>query len=459
LNEGTLMARAEAEQFEKVLNARQVVALAFGAMVGWSWVLVAGSWVSTAGSLGTLIAFVIGGVAISLVGLTYSELASAMPKAGGEHVYTHRALGPSWSFACTWTLLFAYLNVCLFESVALPTAIEYLEPGIRLGNLWHVLGADVDLGFVLIGSGGALLITLINMLGIRFAATAQVIVTVIIIVSGVGLMLGTAVNGDWQNAQPLIAEPVSGILVVLIMVPAMLVGFDVIPQSAEEINLPPAQIGSLLVFSVFCAVLWYVLISFAVAFAMGPADLQSSSMPTADAASKMWNHPLAGKILVIGGIGGILTSWNAFIIGASRVMYALAKSGDIPAVFGKLHGRYNTPYVAILTIGALSMISPLFGRTILEWLINTGSFSALVAFLFVAVSFLVLHKNEPDMPRPFRVIYPRLVGSSAVILVVGLLAAFFPPSSSALIWPQEWATLLGWLALGAVLFFFHKARH
>ena len=131
------MTQETTEEFSKVLNSRQVVALAFGAMVGWSWVLVAGTWVSTAGSLGTLIAFIIGGVAISLVGLIYSELASAMPKAGGEHVYTRRALGPSWSFACTWTLLFAYLNVCLFESVALPTAIEYLEPGPNAAN-WPI---------------------------------------------------------------------------------------------------------------------------------------------------------------------------------------------------------------------------------------------------------------------------------------------------------------------------------
>jgi APA family basic amino acid/polyamine antiporter len=441
------------EEFKKVLNSRHVLALAFGAMVGWSWVLVAGTWVATAGSLGTLIAFIIGGIAISLVGLTYSELASAMPKAGGEHVYTHRALGPSWSFACTWTLLFAYLNVCLFESVALPTAIEYLQPNIRMGSLWQVLGADVDLGFVLIGSGGALVVTIINMLGVRFAAMAQVVVTAVIILSGVGLMLGAGLNGDWQNAQPLIAEPASGILVVLIMVPAMLVGFDVIPQSAEEIDLPPERIGKLLVISVLCAVLWYVLVSFAVAFAMGPADLESSSMPTADAASKMWGHPLAGQLLVIGGIGGILTSWNAFIIGASRVMYALARAGEIPALFGKLHPRYNTPYFAILTIGGLSMLSPLFGRTILEWLIKTGSFSALVAFLFVAVSFLVLHKNEPDMPRPFRAPFPRLVGGCAIVLIIGMLAAFFPPSSSALVWPEEWSTLLIWLVLGGIIYF------
>ena len=111
--------------FAKVLKSREVIALGFGAMIGWSWVLMTGVWLTNAGTLGTLIAFAVGGFAVALIGLTYSELASAMPKAGGEHVYTQRALGHRWSFACTWALLFSYVNVCLFEAVALPSAVEY----------------------------------------------------------------------------------------------------------------------------------------------------------------------------------------------------------------------------------------------------------------------------------------------------------------------------------------------
>ena len=171
-------------RFAKVLKRRDVITLSFGAMIGWSWVLMTGFWVQTAGSLGTLIAFLVGGLAIAMIGLTYSELASAMPKAGGEHVYTHRALGARWSFVCTWALLFAYLAVCLFEAVALPTAVEYLVPAIRIGTLWQVLDSDVDLGFVLIGAGGAIVITLANVRGIKSAARLQNVVTLMIFEGG-----------------------------------------------------------------------------------------------------------------------------------------------------------------------------------------------------------------------------------------------------------------------------------
>lgn len=438
-------------RFAKVLKSREVIALSFGAMIGWSWVLMTGVWLTEAGTLGTLIAFLGGGLAITLIGLTYSELAAAMPKAGGEHIYTRRALGSRWSFVCTWALLFSYLNVCLFESVALPTAVEYLLPQIRLGTLWHVLGADVDLGFVLVGALGSLLVTWSNYVGIRTAAFVQSVVTALILGSGLLLITGAGLQGSAANAEPWLMQGTSGILVVLIMVPAMLIGFDVIPQSAEEIDLPPNRIGRLLVGSVACAVLWYVGVSAAVGFAIPAAELKNSDMATADAASLLWGSSWAGAALVVGGIGGILTSWNAFIVGASRVLFALAESGHIPAAFARLHPKYKTPYIGILTIGALCIIAPLFGRTILVWLINSGSFAVTIAFLFVAISFLVLRRKEPDMPRPFKVSHPNLVGWGAIILSLGLLSAFMPWADSGLGWPHEWGTIVVWALLGVVV--------
>lgn len=455
-------ASSESPRFAKVLKSREVIALSFGAMIGWSWVLMTGVWLNDAGTLGTVIAFSVGGLAIALIGLTYSELASAMPRAGGEHIYTQRALGPTWSFVCTWALLFSYLNVSLFEAVALPTAVSYLLPEIRLGTLWNVLGSDVDIGFVLIGAGAAAAVTWVNYLGIRTAAIMQTVVTAVIICAGLLLFTGAAFNGDITNAQPWIATPVSGVLAVLIMVPAMLVGFDVIPQSAEEIDLPPNQLGKLLVISVFCAVAWYIFITVSVGLALTQQEQSDSPMATADAAASLWSHiaggTWAGTFLVLGGIGGILTSWNAFIVGASRVLFALAESGHVPAVFMRLHPKYKTPYVGIITIGVLSMFAPLFGRTILVWLINSGSFAVTVAFVLVAVSFLALRRNEPDMPRPFKVSHPNVVGYGAVLLSLALLSAFFPWSDSALSWPEEWMTIMVWTGLGAALLLRYRVK-
>jgi amino acid transporter len=316
----------------------------------------------------------------------------------------------------------------------------------------------VDLGFVLVGAGSAVVVTAVNVLGIKTAARLQALATLLIFLSGVLLLTGALSFGTLERATPWIASPATGILSVLIMVPALLVGFDVIPQSAEEIDLPPARIGTLLVISVFLAVAWYGLVSFSVALSLDGPALAQSDLATGDAAATVWGQPAAGAALVLGGVAGILTSWNAFVIGASRVLYALARTGFVPAVFARLHPRYHTPWVGVLAIGALSCLAPLFGRTVLVWMIDAGSFATMVAYLFVPIAFLALRRHEPAMPRPFRVRHPRLVGYSAVVLAVTLLTAYLPGSPSALLWPYEWVMILVWATLGVVLWLRFRLR-
>jgi amino acid transporter len=438
--------------FIRVLKRREVITLSFGAMIGWSWVLLTGEWLTTAGTLGTLLAFMIGGTAVVFIGLTYAELAAAMPEAGGEHVYTKRALGRTGSFVCTWALLMGYLTVPVFESVAVPTAAEYLFPQMKLGLLWQIGGSDVYASFVAVGMFSAALMTVINVIGVKVAAFVQIIVTTLFFVIGAFFITGAFSQGTLDNVEPLAVDGVAGMLGVLIMVPTLLVGFDVIPQSAEEIDLPFHDIGALLVISVCFAVLWYLVVSLGVAMSLPVADRASSAMATADATAAVWGGQWAGDLLVIGGIGGILTSWNAFIVGGSRVLYALAKSEMLPQFFARLHPRFHTPHWAIIFIGLLSGISPFFGRTILVWLIDAGSFAIVIAYGMVALSFLVLRAREPDMERPFRVKRGLLIGWIALILSVGLLTVYLPWSPAALVWPYEWAMVLGWTVLGVVLY-------
>jgi len=176
-----------------------------------------------------------------------------------------------------------------------------------------------------------------------------------------------------------------------------------------------------------------------------------SALPTADAASSLLDGPLAGQLLVLGGIGGILTSWNAFLIGGSRAIYALARAGQLPKGLSKLHPRFNTPYRALLLIGALSVVAPLFGRPALVWLVDAGGLGIVVAYAFVAWSFLVLRRKEPDMQRPYVVRNGILVGRIALVLSIGISILYLPGSPAALVWPYEWLIVLGWALLGAVL--------
>ena len=78
-------------KFDKVMGAWDILVIAFGAMIGWGWVINSGDWITTAGFAGSMIAMLIGGLMVFFVGLTYAELTSAMPQCGGEHVFSYRA--------------------------------------------------------------------------------------------------------------------------------------------------------------------------------------------------------------------------------------------------------------------------------------------------------------------------------------------------------------------------------
>ncbi|MDN3558063.1 APC family permease [Halomonas maura] len=445
----------------RVLARKDVLALAFGAMIGWGWIVLTGSWIQSAGSLGAITAFLLGGVVIVLVGLTYAELASAMPQVGGEHVYSYRAMGHFASFLCTWAITLGYVSVVAFEAVALPTVVEHLFPDYAVGQLWSIAGWDVKATWVAVGVAGSVVMMAINYLGVRTAALVQKVVTLLILAVGVMFITGALFEGSTTTLDPLFNVEqgvIGGIMTVIIMVPFMFVGFDVIPQAAEEINLPFKEIGRVLMISVILAVFWYAFIILGTALMLDPAALAESSLAVPDAMQAAFQAPWAGNLMILAGIAGIITSWNAFYIGGSRAIYALAHSGMLPAFLAKLHPRHRTPTNAILLMGLLSSIAPFFGRPALVWLVVAGGLGIVIAYLFVSLSFVMLRRREPDMPRPFRVRRGKTVGALSVILSLALVGMYLPGSPSALS-TIEWAMFAGWMLLGLALYGWSRARY
>lgn len=438
--------------FVRVLGRADVLALAFGAMIGWSWVILSGEWIRSAGGAGAVTAFLAGGAAVGLVALTYAELASAMPLAGGEHVYSLRALGRGASFVCTWALVLGYGSVVAFEAVALPSVFEHLAPGLRSGTLWSVAGSEVDAGSAGLGALAALAMTWLNARGVRPAARLQGLATLLILFGGALLVAGVFVRGPLRAPEPWFADGLAGIAAVLVMVPFLFVGFDVVPQAAEEIDLPPRDLGRLLLLSVAMAVVWYAAIVAAVALILAPGEIEATRLPTADASAAAWGGAWASQLLVLAGAAGILTSWNAFLVAGSRAIYALAEAGMLPPALGRLHERHHTPHRAVWLLGALSCASPWLGRSALVWFVNVGALGIVVAYAMVALSFLVLRRREPEMPRPFRAPAGAWVGGGALAVSIALGALYLPGSPAALAWPHEWGIVAAWAALGAVLY-------
>ncbi len=456
-------------KFDKVMGAWDILVIAFGAMIGWGWVINSGDWITTAGFAGSIIAMLIGGVMVFFVGLTYAELTSAMPQCGGEHVFSYRAMGPTGSFVCTWMIILGYVATSAFEATALPTVITYLFPKFNQVYLYSIAGKDIYLTTILLGVGVAVLITFINIRGAKTAAILQTVLTAIIAIAGILLVVGSAVNGDGANITGQMWESGTGttlgsVFKVACMTPFLFIGFDVIPQAAEEINVPYKKIGKIMLLSIFLAVAWYLLIIFAVCYIMPQSAIaqemsSQNGLVSAKAIEIAFRSPLMGKVLIIGGLCGIITSWNSFLMGGSRALYSMGESLMIPKMFGKL-GKHKTPEAAIILCGIACVAAPFFGRGVLVWLVDAASFGCVIAYMFVSISFCILRKKKPEMARPYKVKAGRFVGVMAVLMAGFMTLLYIVPASfsAALVW-QEWIVVGIWLALGVFFYFYSKKKY
>lgn len=315
-------------EFDKVLGAWDILVIAFGAMIGWGWVVSSGNWIESGGVLGAAIAFAIGGIMIFFVGLTYAELTAAMPQCGGEHVFSYRAMGSTGSFICTWAIILGYVSVACFEACAFPTIITYLWPGFLKGYLYTVAGFDVYASWLIVAIVIAFLIMIININGAKTAAVLQTVLTCIIGGAGIILIVASVVTGSVDNLQGQMfvgngtGEAMKSIIKVAVITPFFFIGFDVIPQAAEEINVPLKKIGKMMILSVVLAVVFYSLVILAVGFILNPAEIiesqQGTGLVTADAMAKAFGTKIMAKVIIVGGMCGIITSWNSFLLGGSR---------------------------------------------------------------------------------------------------------------------------------------------
>lgn len=178
------------------------------------------------------------------------------------------------------------------------------------------------------------------------AAFVQWSAAFLLLVIGLAFFTLGNIRGDTANLVPHFTG-LEGIFRVILMTPFLLLGFDVIPQVAEEIDIPFSTVGKVILLAIILASVWYVLVHWTVGLVLGAPTLAECELPTAEAMSKVCGSPWGGRVLVFGGLLGIITSWNAFFISATRIIFAMARGGMLPPVFFRLHARYKSPVAAI----------------------------------------------------------------------------------------------------------------
>jgi amino acid transporter len=194
-----------------------------------------------------------------------------------------------------------------------------------------------------------------------------------------------------------------------------------------------------------------------IAFAAPAAVRDGASVPVADAFAHVMGSAGFGKFMIVAAMCGILTSWNGFIVGATRVLFSMGRAKMLPAMFGRVHKKYESPVAAVILVGLITCLSPLMGKSALVWFVDASAFGTVVAYFMVALSFLFLRRTEPGLARPFRTKAGTLIG----VLGIGVAAFFlylylFSPGK---LIPVEWALVGGWVLLGIVFFIMTQVRY
>lgn len=451
------------EELEKTLNPIEVLALALGAIVGWGcFILPAIRFLPDAGPLGTCIAFFVGAAFQCIVALSYSFLIKPYPVAGGAFAYAYAGFGPYGAFICGWALVLSYICVIAANAMALILLTRYLMPGVfDVGYMYSIAGWNINAGELAFVSFVLLLFGWMNYRGMNAASVIQVILAIALTVGILVLAGGTFLDNSasLDNFSPLFSEdrsPIACVLVVLALTPWLYVGFDTIPQTAEEFKFSPAKARDLMLLSIICGAVLYSLVTLSVAGYMPYKELlkQNHAWATGWIADQVFGR-FGGVALTIPVLAGILTGMNGFFMATTRLLFSMGRSKFLPNFFASVHPRYNTPWKSVLFTLALCLLVPWFGRAALGWIVDMSAIGTALAYLYTALTAYKYLDRNPQIPEASWGKPICIIGSATSVVCFFLLV--FPDSPAAISVPS-WIMLFLWVGLGMLFFQSRKSE-
>lgn len=415
-------------QFRKQLSPMHVWALAFGCIIGWGAFVNPGKkFLPNSGIYGTAIAMVIGAVVMFIIAYSYSYMVPKNPKAGGEFNYTKKCFGRSLAYVCGWFLVAAYLTNVPMNSTAIGLIVDGLDGQLDLlkwGFHYTVAGFEVWVGEVIFASVILILFGWLNIIGVKKAGYVQTILTVLLAVSVLTLTIAAifspvacwdniqmgwgfdrlaalqvGVTGDGLSAFAKVGPKgiMSAIMATFAIAPWAFVGFETIPQAAEEFNFKHSKVMTIMGVAILFGTFVYVANNTVVAFAVAnwPDRVIAGEWVLMVAAEEMLG--VFGKVLVGVAVScAVLSGIMGFYLASSRLMYAMARDSYLPKILSVVSPKYGTPVSAMIFCILISLSGPVLGREALGWFVDMSSIGASIGFFFTCSSTIVTMNRDGD---------------------------------------------------------------
>jgi len=400
------------KQLVRTLGLTQILMLGIGGTMGAGVFVLTGH---AAGMVGpaVILVFLLAGLQSLPNSLSYAELASSFPVAGGGYAYISKATKGLLPFSVGWVSWFSSMVYAALSAVGAAYSLKIFLPFLPV----PLTAIAMITTFVVISLRGS-----------EEAGRTQVILAGILLGSlALFVALGLVLPGgfSWANfyndggffIHEGTLENMAKVFQTITLVNVLFVGYEVIATTAEEAKNPGRNIPIAVVGTIFICAVVYCAVALIALGVVSTEELGTSSTPLSDAASRFmggWGAPTLG----LAGMIATITSLNTALLSSARVALALSRDGYLPAFLARVHPRLKTPMPAILLSGAFIGLAAVSGDEV--FLSYVSNFGYMFVVFFTNVSVILLRRKFPEVKRAFRTPwYPvmPILGCIGIIIV------------------------------------------
>ena len=388
------------------LTAFNVWSFALGGIIGWGSMVMPGTtFLKRGGTVGTMAAMEIAAVIMLIIAYNYAYMITKFPETGGQFIFAEKTFGRTHGFICAWFLGLCYIMIIPMNATALCLVFRALSERsvFHFGFHYTVAGYDIYSGEVILALLALFFFAFVSSRGVHVAGRLQSLF-VVLLLTGVIVIMAAAFlspNADRSHLQPMFFPdgPEHGsalvqVISILVLAPWMFVGFDTVPQMAEESLFPPSRAKFIMDTSIIAGCFVYVAmtltgVSGIATFAAAYNFLGSTGIFIISVTALM-----AGIFIIsVTALMAMLTGILGFYTATSRLLYSLSRDGMLPEWFGRLN-PHGVPFNAILFCALVSLPAPFVGRNALGWTVDMSSIGGAISFGYTSLAALHFARIE-----------------------------------------------------------------
>ena len=450
-------------ELSRDLSLFHITMMGLGMMIGAGVFLGVGNSIFVAGPGGAVLTFSLNGIIALFTAMSYAELSSAVPRAGGAYNFARIGFGRGTGFLAGWmewfassvagsvySLTFSIYTLRYFEGLGL---LSWLP--ISTGAAVKVLAGIIVCFFIYINFRGAAETGKIG----AFFTMGQCLFLVVIGFAGVYVTLTDP--SRIQNFSPFLPYGWSKLLITMGFTYVAFEGFEVIAQAGDETVNPRQNLPRAMLLSVFIVTMIYVLVAFATVVSVKANTPGITGAPWewigsfkergfGEAVSQL--IPMGNILLTLAVIFASTSALNATIYSATRVSYALGRDGMLPPYFARISKKRKTPKSALFITGIIIICVASFFPTL--DVASSASIMFLFLFFMVNVCVIKIRRGIGDelvygYVMPLFPVFPIL----AIVLQATLAVWLVNMSVIA------WIVAPSWIATGIVIYHLYSKHH